>query len=199
MQVEFTQPPTPADIRSTLDGAGIRGAEIQQFGSDREFTVRAQDQRDVAQQASGAESVAHAHQQRARRASSARRRSRVVRTEAVGPRVGAELRRNAGIAMLLASLVTLIYLAIRFEWRFGVAAVLVDRARHPRHARVHQAAAHRGLADRRRGDPHAARLLGERHDHHLRSRAREPARRTASRRSTTCSTARSTRRCRGRC
>jgi len=49
---------------------------------------------------------------------------RVVRTEAVGPRVGAELRRNAAIAMLLASLVTLVYLAIRFEWRFGVAAVL---------------------------------------------------------------------------
>ena len=51
---------------------------------------------------------------------------RVVRTEAVGPRVGAELRRGAIIAILLGSLITLIYLAIRFEWRFGLAAVLVD-------------------------------------------------------------------------
>ena len=48
----------------------------------------------------------------------------IVRTEAVGPKVGAELARGAVIAMLLASLVTLIYLAFRFEWRFGLAAVL---------------------------------------------------------------------------
>ena len=43
MQLEFTQPPDAGAIRSTLDAAGIHGAEIQQFGSNREFTVRAQD------------------------------------------------------------------------------------------------------------------------------------------------------------
>jgi preprotein translocase subunit SecF len=48
----------------------------------------------------------------------------VARPEAVGPKVGEELRRGAIIAMLLSSLVTLVYLAVRFEWRFGVAAVL---------------------------------------------------------------------------
>jgi preprotein translocase subunit SecF len=48
----------------------------------------------------------------------------VVRTEAVGPRVGSELRRNALIAILISFAITLIYLAIRFEWRFGLAAVL---------------------------------------------------------------------------
>ncbi len=42
MQLEFTQPPDVGVIRSTLDEAGIRGAEIQQFGTNREFTVRAQ-------------------------------------------------------------------------------------------------------------------------------------------------------------
>jgi preprotein translocase subunit SecF len=47
----------------------------------------------------------------------------VVRTEAVGPKVGTELRRDAVIAMLLSFLVTTIYLAIRFEWRFAVAAL----------------------------------------------------------------------------
>jgi preprotein translocase subunit SecF len=49
---------------------------------------------------------------------------RVVRTEAVGPRVGSELRKNALIAILISFGVTLLYLAIRFEWRFGVAADL---------------------------------------------------------------------------
>src|SRR5512132_1447553 len=41
MQLEFTQPPNVADIRSPVDGAGYLGSEIQQFGSAREFTIRA--------------------------------------------------------------------------------------------------------------------------------------------------------------
>ena len=48
VQLEFTQPPDAAAIRSTLDQSGIHGAEIQQFGSNREFTVRAQDPAAVA-------------------------------------------------------------------------------------------------------------------------------------------------------
>lgn len=123
MQLKFNQAVDAGRIRSTLDKAGIRGAEIQQFGSNSEFTVRARDERDVAEQASGAESVAE-HVQAALTREFGASSFSVVRTEAVGPRVGAELRRNAGIAMVLASLVTLVYLAIRFEWRFGVAAVL---------------------------------------------------------------------------
>ena len=47
-----------------------------------------------------------------------------MRTEIVGPRVGDELTRNAMIAILISLGVTLIYLAFRFEWRFGVAAVI---------------------------------------------------------------------------
>ena len=123
MQIQFTKSADAGKIRETLDRAGIRGAEIQQFGSDSEFTVRAQNETEVAQQASGAERVAS----RVRQALTTEFGAgsfRVLREELVGPRVGAELRRNAAIAMLLASLVTLVYLAIRFEWRFGVAAVL---------------------------------------------------------------------------
>ena len=123
MQLQFTKAVDAGRLRSTLDQAGISGAEIQQFGSDNEFTVRAQNRADVAQQAAGAETVS-------RRIEAALTKEfgagsyRVVRNEAVGPRVGEELSRNAAIAMVLASLVTLVYLAIRFEWRFGVAAVL---------------------------------------------------------------------------
>jgi len=122
MQLEFKQPPNVADLRSTLDAAGIRGAEIQQFGSNREFTVRARDERQVSEQAAGAEGVARRIQDALNRKYAGA--FTVVRTEAVGPKVGGELRRGAVIAMLLSSLVTLVYLAIRFEWRFGVAAVL---------------------------------------------------------------------------
>ena len=48
----------------------------------------------------------------------------IVRTEAVGPLVGSELRRGAVVAILVSFVATLIYLAFRFEWRFGVAAVI---------------------------------------------------------------------------
>ena len=123
MQLQFANVMDVGRIRSTMDRAGITGAEIQTFGSDSGFTIRAQNRQDVASQASGAESVAQRVQDALTKEFGANS-YRVVRTEAVGPRVGAELRRNAAIAMLLASLVTLVYLAIRFEWRFGVAAVL---------------------------------------------------------------------------
>lgn len=48
----------------------------------------------------------------------------VVRIEAVGPRVGDELQQRALLAILLSFVLTLVYLAFRFEWRFGVAAII---------------------------------------------------------------------------
>ena len=123
MQLQFAQPPDVGEIRSTLDHAGIGGAEIQQFGTNRDFTVRAQEQSQVAAQANGAQTVAQkiaaVLQQRF-----GANDLKVIRTEAVGPRVGSELRRGAIIAILLSFLITLIYLSIRFEWRFATAAVI---------------------------------------------------------------------------
>jgi len=48
----------------------------------------------------------------------------VVRTEFVGPTIGAELQQRAALAILFSFLLTLIYLAFRFEFRFGLAAVI---------------------------------------------------------------------------
>jgi preprotein translocase subunit SecF len=102
----------------------VRGAEITQFGSDREFTVKAQE----AEAAGGATgSGARSAARRIQDVLSQRFGAdafRVVRTEAVGPRVGGELRRGALIAVLISFGLTLAYLAVRFEWRFGLAAVL---------------------------------------------------------------------------
>ena len=49
---------------------------------------------------------------------------RIVRTEAVGPTVGEELQGRAALAILISFVLTLIYLAFRFEWRFGLAAIV---------------------------------------------------------------------------
>ena len=125
LQLEFTQPPDVAVIRATLENAGVTGAEITQFGSPLEFTVRAQERaaEGAGPEAAGSDSV----QKRIERALTAKFGAtgyRVARTAAVGPKVGSELRRGAIIAMILGSLITLAYLAFRFEWRFGLAAVL---------------------------------------------------------------------------
>ncbi|HEX9887694.1 MAG TPA: hypothetical protein VGA70_14445, partial [Longimicrobiales bacterium] len=48
----------------------------------------------------------------------------VERSYGVGPKIGAELERKAAGAILFSFVLTLIYLAIRFELRFGIAAVI---------------------------------------------------------------------------
>ena len=121
VQLEFPQPPSVGDMRSTVEAAGFPGAEIQQFGSNREFTVRA----------AGADAGARANVdsvaagiETALKQRFVGNAPRVVRSEFVGPRVGEELRNNAIKALLLSMLVTLIFLAYRYDVRFGVAAVI---------------------------------------------------------------------------
>ncbi|MBC7673988.1 MAG: protein translocase subunit SecF [Polaromonas sp.] len=119
MQLEFQQPPNPADLRATVDGAGYPGSEIQPFGSPREFTVRAAGH----DAGSSVEKTAREIEIALHKRFGATEPT-VVRTEIVGARVGDELSRNALIAIVISLFVTLLYLAFRFEWRFGVAAVL---------------------------------------------------------------------------
>ncbi|MFO0071484.1 MAG: protein translocase subunit SecF, partial [Gemmatimonas sp.] len=123
MQVQFKQAPDVAVVRGTLDKAGITGAEIQQYGGPLEYTIRARDEKQVEAQAAGAEGVSKQIQAALDQQFGAGNVN-IVRTEAVGPKVGSELRSGAATAMIIASLFTLVYLAIRFDWRFGAAAVL---------------------------------------------------------------------------
>ena len=124
VQLEFRTPPDVAAVRQAASAA-VGDVEVQTFGSPREIVVRAQERQHVQRQAKGAGSIASDIESALSRRFGANS-FRVVRTEAIGPRVGAELRRNATIAMLISFVVSLIYLAIRFEWRFGLAAVLAN-------------------------------------------------------------------------
>jgi preprotein translocase subunit SecF len=123
MQLQFTQPPDVGQIRSALDNAGIHGAEIQQFGTNRDYTIRAQDPSLIAAQASGAGTVATTIEAVLKK-QFGENNVTVKRREGVGPRVGQELKQGAIIAILLSFLITLVYLSIRFEWRFAAAAVI---------------------------------------------------------------------------
>jgi preprotein translocase subunit SecF len=123
VQLKFKQPADAGKIRAALDKAGILGAEVQQFGGPDEFIVRAQEKSLVREQAAGAEKVAD-RIRTALNTSLGESSYSIARKESISPKVGEELSRNAVIAMVLVSLATLIYLAFRFEWRFGVAAVV---------------------------------------------------------------------------
>ena len=121
VQAEFAKRPDVGDLRSTIDAAGFRGAEIQQFGTDTSYTIRA-----AGHQAAGTGKVENTATeiQTALEQKYGKANVHIARTEIVGPRVGDELSRNAMIAIVISLGITMIYLAFRFEWRFGVAAVI---------------------------------------------------------------------------
>ena len=113
--------------------------------------------------------------QRARPGAGGRDLHRSARTEAVGPKVGGELRQKALLAILLVVRrgADLPGLPVRVAVRPGGRDR--HRARHPHHARVHRRDQARGEPGGGRRGPVHGRLLAERHDHHLRPGPREPA------------------------
>ncbi|HEU4830014.1 MAG TPA: protein translocase subunit SecF [Gemmatimonadales bacterium] len=122
VRIETVEPVDVSALRDGLAVQGITGAEIQTLGSDREFTIRAR----VAAEGTDANDT-QATSSAVRAALDAVIGSgqyRVLRTGAVGPKVGGELRTQALFAILLSFVAVLAYLAYRFEWRFGVAAVI---------------------------------------------------------------------------
>ncbi len=113
---------TDGSIRSALDGAGLPGTEVQAYGAPNEFVIRAR-LTPTAEQLEGTtqQTAAVVDSALARRFGAGR--YEIVRTEAVGPKVGGELRQKALMAILLSFGATMVYLWFRFEWRFGLAAV----------------------------------------------------------------------------
>ena len=122
MQVETKTAIGTGPIRAALDNVGLHGAEIQTFGSDTSYVIRARVTAAAAQNEDTAAVAAAVG--RALDASVGAGQYKVERTEVVRPKVGKELQGKAFLAIILSFFVTLIYLAARFEWRFGLAAVL---------------------------------------------------------------------------
>lgn len=111
--------PTPtADLeamRSTLNGLGLGEVSLQSFGAPNDVLIRLPRQPgDDAAQQKGVESV------RTALGSSFEYR----RTEVVGPKVGGELIQAGEIATILAILAIAAYVWFRFEWQFGLGAVV---------------------------------------------------------------------------
>ena len=116
IQVRFSQAMTAADLREALGGS--QAPPITRFGQEDEFVIRAPISEEMDVEATGAAFTALLANTYSAES------FEIVRTELVGPKIGVELQRNAALAILFSFVLTLIYIAIRFEFRFGVAAVI---------------------------------------------------------------------------
>ncbi len=116
VQARFHQPMTVEQVRAALRGTAA--TEIARFREESEFIIRApvREGEDIERLANTIDSALSS--------AFGDGSFEVVRTELVGPKVGAELERKATMAIGLSFVLTLIYLAFRFETRFGLAAVL---------------------------------------------------------------------------
>lgn len=111
LQVEFTSPVQVADIRSSLSSIGQGQAIIQAYDNN-EVLIRFQaEDEDVRRQVLDTLKKDFGE-------------LKILKIDKVGPVVGKELRNQAFIALGLALAGILIYMAFRFKFRFGVAAVL---------------------------------------------------------------------------
>jgi len=118
VQVRFAQSISAADLRAALGGASA--PEVTQFGAAElnEFVIRAP----LAEDATITEVAAGVEAQL--RGALGDVQFEVERTDLVGAKVGGELQQKALLAVLFSMLLTLLYIAIRFELRFGLAAVI---------------------------------------------------------------------------
>jgi preprotein translocase subunit SecF len=117
VEVAYKEPANVEAIRAALDKAGLKG-EVQNFGSSRAVLIRLPIEKD---QSSSALSQKVAELLKAQDAS-----AEVRRVEFVGPQVGKELYEYGALALLVTAAGIVVYLWIRFEWRFGLAAIIAN-------------------------------------------------------------------------
>jgi preprotein translocase subunit SecF len=119
IQVKFFEEVKTGAVRSALLDQGYAGIVVQQFGNpkDNEFLVR------VAKTETDLETM-QAKMEEILQEKFGAKSIEVRRTEIVGPKVGAELRRKGVSAGVYAILAILIYITWRFEFRFALGAII---------------------------------------------------------------------------
>ncbi|WP_027589556.1 protein translocase subunit SecF [Pseudomonas sp. RL] len=113
IELQYEQPADLERIKRELGQAGYTDAVVQSFGATTDVLIRM----------AGDDPQLGAKVGEALRVIDPAARFEIKRVEFVGPQVGEELRDQGGLAMLLALGGILVYLAFRFQWKFGVGAI----------------------------------------------------------------------------
>lgn len=120
MRVRFAEPTSAAAVRDELSGLNLRDLVVQDFGSTgREYLLRfeieeGEQMSSIAQTLSGVFAKTHTGD----------KGFEILSTESVGPKVGAQLRQQGLLAVAFATICMGIYIALRFQWSFGIGAVV---------------------------------------------------------------------------
>ncbi len=115
VEVSFQQPVNPEQLRAQLKAKGLE-ARVQNFGSAQEVVIRLAN-KDKGEQATLSNRVLEA-------LTTENQHPTMKRVEFVGPQIGEELTQDGFLAVLYALVGILIYVAVRFEWRFATGSVL---------------------------------------------------------------------------
>ena len=118
MEVSYDQHADVDRIRATLEKAGVTEPQVQNFGSSRDVLIRLP--------LKAGQSSADLSKQIMEKLKADNPAAELRRVEFVGPQVGRELAENGALALLVTSLGIVAYLALRFEWKFGVAAIIAN-------------------------------------------------------------------------
>jgi len=145
LEVEYTQTADLAKTRGVVEGMGFGEVQVQNFGTSHDVMIRLPVRADIKQEQVAAQvftALCKAEtgtvttrqyttpqgEQISRPACDANgvEPLKLSRTEFVGPSVGAELAQDGAKALAFVVIGIMIYLAIRFEWKFSVAAIVAN-------------------------------------------------------------------------
>jgi preprotein translocase subunit SecF len=118
MEVHYAQPADINKVREQLVGMGLKEALVQNFGSSHDVLIQVP----LKQNTMGSKLSEHVIGNLRQHDASVEMR----RVEFVGPQVGKDLVENGAMALLLVSLGIVGYLWLRFEWKFGLAAIIAN-------------------------------------------------------------------------
>ncbi len=118
MEVNYPHPANLEAIRKAVADTGLKDVTVQNFGTSHDVLIRLPLKKEI--------SIATLSENVAKALKNEDASVEVRRVESVGSQVGDELYSNGGLALLLVCAGIMIYLAIRFEWRFAVAAIIAN-------------------------------------------------------------------------
>lgn len=115
MEVGYGGPADLPDIRRRLASGGFEDALVQNFGTASDVMIRVLPE-DGVESGKVGETIMNLLAEGGRKLD-------LRRVEFVGPQVGEELTERGGLAMLFAMIMILIYIVVRFQWKFAVGSV----------------------------------------------------------------------------
>lgn len=125
VEANYAEAPNLEGIRKQLESSGFNDIQVQNFGSSRDVLIRVPLAKDTETSKVGERVLAAITPVGAGNTPS-NAAPTLKRVEFVGPQVGRELAEDGALALLLVIFGIVIYLAIRFEWRFAVSAIIAN-------------------------------------------------------------------------